>query len=92
MIMTFRVGVLVTFVAIVGFPLLNLFASNTVALWIGNKESFLILLFIFLAGLGCVAFVRAICGQFTFSTVFALISNSVEPSLMGAANGLGQVD
>jgi hypothetical protein len=35
-------------------------------------------------------FVRAIAGQFTFSTVFALISNSVHPNLMGAANGLGQ--
>lgn len=42
------------------------------------------------AGLASACIVRAVCGQCTFSTVFALISNSVPPNMMGAANGLGQ--
>ncbi len=75
MIRTFQLGIFITFFSLAMFPALNLFATNEVLLWMGFVVT---------------CMVRAFAGQYTFSTVFALISNSVLPQMMGAANGLGQ--
>ena len=37
------------------------------------------------------AFLFKPAGQFTFSSVFALIANSVQPDVLGSVNGLGQM-
>merc|ERR1712225_187972 len=34
---------------------------------------------------------RSVAGQFTFSSVFALIANSVQPDVLGSVNCLGQM-
>jgi MFS family permease len=73
---TFRIGVFIILPVLACFPLLNwLVPFGNVALW---------------AGIVGVCFLRAVAGQFAFSSVFALISNSVPPQLLGSANGLGQ--
>lgn len=77
MIGTFRAGLVLCVPGFLGFPLLwfVLDAFGTYALW---------------TGLLVATYLRSLSAQLTFSTVFALIANSVDPALLGAANGVGQ--
>jgi hypothetical protein len=42
-----------------------------------------------MASMIIVFIIRSFAGQFAFSPIMGLINNSVEPTHMGAANGLG---
>ncbi len=76
MIKAFRIGLIVCIPVLAAFPLLNLLVPlGPFVLWVG---------------IVVVCFLRATAGQFCFSSVFALISNSVPAQLLGSANGLGQ--
>eukprot|EP00697_Spironema_sp_BW2_P015705 gnl/Spiro4/6659_TR3438_c0_g1_i1.p1 gnl/Spiro4/6659_TR3438_c0_g1~~gnl/Spiro4/6659_TR3438_c0_g1_i1.p1 ORF type:complete len:456 (+),score=43.05 gnl/Spiro4/6659_TR3438_c0_g1_i1:179-1546(+) len=78
MVRSFRIGILVYAPSVLLFPLLNLVlraGAPMPLLW-------------FLLAIAC--FVRAVASQFSFSSIFVLITNSVPHNMMGAAHGLGQ--
>ena len=76
MIWSYRIGLILFLAALWAYPLLNVVAdAHPAILWIC----------IFL-----VAALRSVSGQFAFSSVMVLITNSAAPREMGAVHGIGQ--
>ena len=66
---TYRLGFLIGIPGVLLLPLVRLTLPNNVLMW-----SLIVL---------C-CFLRSLSGQFTFSSVFALVANSVTPELLGS--------